>query len=83
MQNQIAARDLNVFGSVLLELVLPIDFAAKPADVELLGFFHVEDRQDRTSAVELPWRHGQADAFTEKVIFAPQAGLASGRSQCG
>lgn len=38
MQNQIAARDLNVFGSVLLELVLPIDFAAKPADVELLGF---------------------------------------------
>jgi hypothetical protein len=45
-------RDLDVLGSVLRELVFPIDFETKPANVEFLGFLHVEDAQNWDGASE-------------------------------
>jgi len=47
-----ASRNLDVFRSVLLELVFPIDLETKPANIEFLGFLYAEDAQDWDGASE-------------------------------
>lgn len=57
VQDELASRNLEVFGGVLLELVFPVDLETKPANVEFLGFLHAEDAQNWDRASELD-RHG-------------------------
>ena len=60
-----ASRNLEVFGSVLLELVFPIDLETKPANVEFLGFLHAEDAQDGDRASEF-YGHGVTLSFNSR-----------------
>ena len=52
-----AARNVDVFGSVLLELVFPIDLEPKPVNIEFLGFLFAQGAQDWDGASEFH-RHG-------------------------
>jgi hypothetical protein len=45
MQQEITARDLAIERRVVVEAVIPIDLEAEKAQIELVGFWNIEDAQ--------------------------------------